>query len=386
MNKKEAQLLLQKYNQKQASAEEAKIIENWYVEESAKQQADPEDFDYTIIQQQMWVNIYQQTHIKTVPLWKRFAVAASIIFVVGIGLYYSQILINDNSQLTAQNDIPPGINKAVLTLADGSQINLSDANNGELAKQAGIKIVKMADGHIRYQLLAANISKETVFNTITVPRGAQQIIELPDGSRVWMNAESAITFPTTFANLNSRKVDLKGEAYFEVAKDKSHPFIVRTVPTSGGGGGQEVKVLGTHFNINAYENEEEVKTTLLEGSVMVTSNPENKSSRSIVVIKPNEQAVVNQIGLYVKPADIEQAVDWKNGDFVFKKESLVQLLSRVSRWYNVTIVFAPGVDTSQTFSGKVSRSKHISEVLKALQSTGELKFSIQGNKVTVFKK
>lgn len=380
MSQQEIRTILAKYNQGLASAEESKLLENWYVAESAKQQLDPEDLDYTAIQRKMWTEINGRTAVKTVPLWRRFAVASAMVMVVGFGIYfYAYRNIAPTDTVVFDKDIAPGINKAILTLASGQQINLSDANSGELAKQQGIQIIKMSDGQIRYRLLELDGAKKGDFNTIEIPRGAQQVIELPDGSKVWLNSESSIKFPTTFVGLKRRDVQLKGEAYFEVAKDKAHPFVVKTA-------NQEVEVLGTHFNINSYGDENEVKTTLLEGSVMVTLYPENKALYSKVMIKPNQEAVSDDIGLSVHEADVEQATDWKNGDFVFNKESLGKLMRRVSRWYNVEVAFTKDVDLNQTFSGKVSRKKHISEVLRALQSTGGLKFSIKDRKVTVSKK
>lgn len=316
----------------------------------------------------------QQKSVRIFPLWKYLS-AAVILIIAGFSVYFFSIKTNVESQ--QQNAaIVPGSNNAVLTLADGRKVNLSKVGNGALLKQAGIQITKSADGQLLYSVLdQGNTASLATYNTIETPRGGQYQVILPDGTKVWLNAASALKFPLSFASMPDRKVELKGEAYFEVAKDKTHPFRVISQD-------QEVKVLGTHFNINSYKEEGAIKTTLLEGSVVVTSNY-NKNGSESVRIKPGEQAVLTDKGINVVEKDVEQVIDWKNGDFIFQQESLKQIMNRIGRWYDVKVVYDQDVNQSLTFSGQVSRSKNIAEILKNLESTGEIRFEVNGANIKV---
>lgn len=309
-------------------------------------------------------------------LWRKIAVAVSLLLVVGFGGYfYSQKAVR-MADLTATNtDVAPGKNKATLTLANGKKIVLSDAVKGELAEENGISITKTQDGQIVYRVAnGALASDQLKYNTLTTARGEQYQVILPDGTKVWLNAASSLKFPSTFAKVSQRKVELTGEAYFEVAKDKTHPFKVAS-------SGQEVEVLGTHFNINSYEDDPTIKTTLLEGSIRVIAD--KIVGKKGVIIKPGEQTRLTAKGIEIVQIDVEQAIDWKNGDFSFQQESLTQLMKRVSRWYNMNVEYQKDVDKEQTFTGQVSRSKHLSELLKNLESIGNVRFKIEGDKITV---
>jgi transmembrane sensor len=305
---------------------------------------------------------------------KRFAIAASIAACLAAGFYfYQQYRVKPESNQTAQNDILPGKNGATLTLSNGRRIILSAANAGVLAKEAGVNIKKTANGKIVYEVEGGDKNNPDKINTLSTGNGETYQIELPDGSRVWLNDVSALTYPTSFAATGNRRVQLTGEAYFEVAKDKAHPFQVVTAK-------QTVTVLGTHFNINAYQDEPAVKTTLLEGSVQVAA-----VNGSTVKIKPGEQAVLKTDNLQVSPADIESAVAWKNGDFIFKDEGLETAMLRVARWYNVKIVYDASAPKSLELGGWVSRSRNISAVLNMMASTGEVHFKVEGRRVLVTK-
>jgi transmembrane sensor len=267
--------------------------------------------------------------------------------------------------------VVPGGNKAYLTLADGRTISLTDAGNGQLAEQAGISIRKTRDGQLVYDIVEANEAIGNI-NTVTTPKGGQYQIVLPDGSKVWLNAASTLSFSTSFASRKNRLVELKGEAYFEVAKDKTKPFIVKSNE-------QKVEVLGTHFNINAYADEENTKTTLLEGSVKVSGSGIFGND---VLLKPNQQSVLAGNTIKVVPVDPETAVDWKNGNFSFNKEDLPTIMRKISRWYDVEIVFQ-GNYTGNDFTGIVSRNKGVSEVLNLLELTGLVHFKTEGRRITV---
>lgn len=318
----------------------------------------------------------QQKNIRVFPLWKYLS-AAVLLIVAGFSVYFFAIKTKMEDQ-PQQAAILPGKNNATLTLADGKKVNLNEVGNGALLKQSGIQITKSADGQLLYKVLndAETTAKLVSYNLVETPRGGQYQIILPDGTKVWLNAASSLKFPMSFASMEDRKVELKGEAYFEVTKDKTHPFKVINE-------GQEVKVLGTHFNINSYKDEGAIKTTLLEGSVVVTSDYTKNGVREEVKIKPGEQAILTEKGINVVEKDVEEVMDWKNGDFIFQKESLKQIMSRVGRWYNVDVVYEKDVNTGLTFSGQMSRSKNIKEILKNLESTGEIEFEISGSKIKV---
>ena len=320
----------------------------------------------------------QETILRPIRNYFKYSIAAAILVVFSVGLYFYN---NNNGEpkeggLTAQhqgNDVNPGGNKAILTLADGSKISLTDAENGELAKQAGIIVTKTKDGQLVYEISAENsASNKLVYNTISTPAGGQYQINLPDGTTVWLNALSSLKYPTIF-NATERKVVLTGEAYFEVAKNPNQPFVVST---NGAGRAQDVTVLGTHFNINSYKNEEATKTTLLEGSVKVGVSIEDNAT-----LVPGQQAILKN-KLKVIKVDATQAIDWINGNFYLNDENIEGVMRKLERWYDVDVVYKgkiPNVD----FGGEISRSKKLSEVLKALEATRTIHFKIDGRRVTV---
>lgn len=311
-------------------------------------------------------------------LWRKIAVAASLLLIIGLGGYFSTQKGGLHVVSTAAYaDIAPGKNTATLTLANGKKIVLSEVAKGKLAEEAGISITKTKDGQIVYRVANSNISSDQLkYNTLTTARAEQYQVILPDGTKVWLNAASSLKFPSTFAKSSQRRVELKGEAYFEVAASKTQAFKVSSA-------GQEVEVLGTHFNINSYEDEPVVKTTLLEGRIRIATEADKIAGEKGLIIKPGEQAIRTTTGLQVVKTDVELAVDWKNGDFNFHSESLTQLMKRISRWYNIDVLYNKDVDKEQTFTGQISRSKHLSELLKNLESIGNVHFKIEENKVTV---
>jgi transmembrane sensor len=265
--------------------------------------------------------------------------------------------------------IIPGGNKAILTLGNGKSIVLDAEKNGLLASQGNLKIVKESNGRIVYAGASQNGAGNEVltFNTISTPRGGQYQVDLPDGTKVWLNAVSSLRYPVSFGS-GDRRVELTGEAYFEVAKDKAHPFKVSV-------NNMEVKVLGTHFNIMAYADEASTKTTLLEGSVQVFKGAKQ------CTIAPGEQAVVGE-DIQVKKVKTSEAVEWKNGNFNFAHEQLPVIMRKISRWYDIDIAYE-GKPTTLKFVGTLPRSKNISEVLKYLELTGLVNFKISERRVIV---
>jgi len=274
---------------------------------------------------------------------------------------------------TAKNDIAPGGNHALLTLSNGTTIVLDDAKNGKLVDQGNMKVVKLDSGMLAYYNNNKN-DQTTVYNTISTPRGGQYQVKLPDGTLVWLNSASSLKFPTTFAGAK-REVELSGEAYFEVVKNKAMPFKVAIVTPSGDGG--EVTVLGTHFNINAYNDETSINTTLLEGSVKFTAGFVEK------LLHPGQQSVFNTSSQTVKvqSVDVHQVIAWKDGFFEFDNTDLATIMRQLSRWYDVDISYQT-INNKGLFGGGISRKLNLSEVLHLLETNG-VQFKIEDRKVIV---
>lgn len=289
---------------------------------------------------------------------------------------YAKLDFSDLSSVYADKDIPPGGNKAILTLADGKAIVLNEAADGELVKAEGMLIRKTGNGQLVYEVTAdQNAVTDYTYNTISTPKGGTYQVILPDGTKVWLNAASSLKFPTSFASFTERKIELSGEAYFEVTKDAKHPFKVHTPK-------QEVEVLGTHFNISSYSDESLVKTTLLEGSVKV-SNLDNKAAQ--VILKPGQQSVLTKGIIKIDKADVDEVLAWKDGLFVFNDEPLEHIMKKVSRWYDVEVIYEPGLDKNKLFGGSVSRFDKVSKVLRQLELTGGVHFKIEEGRIIAMK-
>lgn len=303
-------------------------------------------------------------------------IAASL--VLGFGLLWGAYWIwwngtQDEQQLVQQIEILAGENKAKLTLADGSVISLDDAQNGTIATQGGVHIEKDADGNIRYRKGGNEEISTLAMNTIATPNGGQYRIVLPDGSVAMLNAASSLSYPVRFTE-KERRVKMTGEIYFEIAKatdgnKKRIPFFVETDK-------QEVQVLGTHFNVNAYSNETAIRTTLVEGSVKVRSD-----NGQTALLKPGQQAVLAK-ELDVQQADIQQQLAWVNGDFVFRGETLESVVRQVERWYDVEVEYPPHIGKLR-FNGMVSRSQPLSAIIKMIQSTKKAKVTIKERRLIV---
>ncbi|WP_184547820.1 FecR family protein [Mucilaginibacter sp. FT3.2] len=306
--------------------------------------------------------------------WLKYAVAASILIFMAIGAYlftYKRTTSRSNVKI----DFAPGGNKAMLTLSNGSKIILTDAKNGKLASQGNIAVTKTHDGEVSYDASASTGPEKGArpsYNTITTPKGGQYQVLLADGSKVWLNSVSSISFPTSFTG-KERHVEITGEVYFEVAKNKAKPFFVKA-------GSQEVQVLGTHFNINSYNDEPDIKTTLLEGAVKIRQLNNSFSA----LLKPGQQAVNKLSGpIQVRDADIEQVIAWKNGLFQINDASIEAIMRQAARWYDVDIEYEGKIPQRQ-FSGKIKRDVKASEFLQML-TYFNVHFSIEGRKIIVKK-
>lgn len=313
-------------------------------------------------------------------IFSGWRVAAAIIAIISIAAYFHlshpdrQLVKKINRLKPVQNDVLPGGNKAVLTLADGTQIVLDNARDGALASQGNIAVSKSKDGQLVYQVKKDQPAEnmQPSFNTIRTPVSGQYQVTLSDDTKVWLNANSSLKFPTVFTG-DERSVEIEGEAYFEVAKDKKRPFKVMS-------NGQVIEVLGTHFNVNAYNDEAETKTTLVEGSVKIVSGTSSK------IIKPGQQARVSHENhtMDIASIDPEGVVSWKNGLFVFDNEDIHSIMRKISRWYGVEIVFQND-EINERFGGTISRFENVSQVLKLLEVTETIHFKIEGRRITVMK-
>lgn len=360
------------------SEQELHELEAWYNTIENLEQEVNSDIDQATMGKRIFEMIAIKANLKSYPkrkivLWPRVAAAASIILCLSFGGYY--LLRKQPPQQIAQkqlNDIAPGGNKAILTLSNGQKISLTDARNGNIAQQHGTQIRKAQNGQIVYlaNSLSANgdNSTEMAYNTISTPRGGQWRLSLPDGSRVWLNAASSITFPTTFTGTN-RTVKITGEAYFEIAHNATKPFIVTTKS-------QTIQDIGTHFNINAYDDESSIRTTLVEGSIKVS----NITGSAILI--PGQQSIVqNENKIVVKRADIDEAIAWKSGRFHFDHSDIPTIMREFSRWYNVDIEYKGNVP-SGSFTGNIDRNSNASVALQILSIAG-VHFQIQDKKIIV---
>ncbi|WP_231424702.1 FecR family protein [Pedobacter sp. Leaf250] len=330
------------------------------------------------------LSVIHDEHIHIAPkpaifrkLYKKMSVAAAILLISGLGIYlYSH---NRSVNLVIEiaagsSDLKPGTDRAILKLSDGSQIDLGPIGKKREIRQDGVTISVGEDGQIVYQALEGVDSKSSLgYNTISTPRGGKFKILLPDGTQIWLNASSSLTYPTSFMQAGSRKVKLQGEAYFEVAKQsyegKAMPFIVSTDQ-------QEVKVLGTHFNVNAYEDEGATKTTLLEGSVLLDGK---------TMLRPGEQGISDDGQIKVKLVNASDFIDWKTGDFNLKGNDFRSMMRKISRWYDVEIIYEDSAPENVRLGGWISREKNISSILNLIQRTGDVHFKLEGRRVIVSK-
>lgn len=309
--------------------------------------------------------------------WKRFRwiAAASIVLMLAAGSYFlffrpaqQPVAVAAPEPVRFQNDIPPGADQAVLLLSDGRQVMLDGKSADQLQEKDG-SAIKADESVLTYD--AAASAGGMIYNTLQVPRKGEFRLSLSDGTQVRLNSASSIRYPTVFKG-SERRVVVTGEAYFEVAKDASKPFLVEV-------NGAEIRVLGTHFNVNAYGDEAVIRTTLVEGSVRVS----NKGKT--VMLRPGEQARVTENGdlAVAKDIDTDKELAWINGFFHFDRTGIEAVMKQVERWYDVQVVYEE--KTTQTFKGKIPRKVNVSDMFRMLEATGWVHFRIEGNKVTVLK-
>lgn len=375
-----AKALLEKYKTDELSEEEKVIVEQWlfsYQEAGIDLSEDRMD----TLQKEVWEKIQVRKINKKLP-WLRMVAAACLLLGLGAGLLFFMGKAGHKQQQIAgvmKNDLLPGGNKAMLTLAGGKKISLTDASPGKLAIQSGISISKSDDGQLVYEISeeVVQVTGEINYNTIETPRGGQFQVNLPDGSRVWLNAATVIRFPLSFRDLKERRVELKGEAYFEIEKDVQKPFVVQS-------DGQLIKVLGTQFNVSSYVDEPSIKTTLLEGSIKLEMlNSHGKDSR---ILKPGQQARTSSEAneIRVLSVDVQAETSWKNGFFSFEDMPIELIMKQISRWYDVDVIYKDNL-AGKTVWGSITRYTNVSKVLSILEKTGKIHFRMEGRRIYVSK-
>jgi len=310
-----------------------------------------------------------------IPKWARAAACA--ILLTGIGAY---LWSNNKTKplepvvLVNAADIRPGKNGGILTLADGRQVLLDSTGSGAIATQSGAQVL-LKKGQLVY-VPTGETPVEMVYNMVSTPRGRQFSLVLPDGTKAWLNAASSLRYPTLFAG-NQRRVEVTGEVYFEVARDARMPFRVNV------NNKVEVGVLGTHFNVEAYENEANISTTLLEGSIIVSLSPDRQQQSSshgrAVILKPGEQAQIAGSDSKVIAADIDKTMAWKNGLFDFDGEGLQDVMRQIERWYDIEVVYEKGVRSSE-FVGKLTRDVTLNQLLEGFKDL-DIHYKLEGRRL-----
>jgi len=362
MDIQKAQELLEKHGKGTLTKDEQALLDRWYLEVESQQPPAEPSADLMQKQKQVFARIDHTLHPKTRSLWPRIAAAASIVVIFSAGYFLiRRPAIQNSEQVAYHNDIAPGHNQATLTLANGQKIILTKGLSGQIATQGQVKI-SASEQDIVY---TANASADAVgYNTLSTAKGEQSPypLVLEDGTKVWLNAESSLTFPTAF-NAKERIVKLTGEAYFEVKHNASQPFKVQTEK-------QTIQDIGTSFNVNAYPNEPQTKTTLIEGVVKVNN----------ITLKPGEQTE----GTKAKQVNVAQFIAWKNHDFYFDNDHIETVMRQLSRWYNIEVNYE-GPVTTEVFYAQLSREKNISAILRGLEKTKGVHFKIEGRRVTVSK-
>lgn len=378
MNQTEILALLQKYQKGTLSDIEKDKLDAWYLHNASTTKRKLNEYELEDSYDYLKSKLPLKEEPRTINIWPRVAVAASITLLLASGIFYLTKSKEQVNQVTEKpQEIAPGGNRGILTLSNGKQIVLSDISEKDtIAKEGGedeVTIKMSADGVITYVVNPnADDSKtnEDAFNTLSTPTGGQYNIVLADGTKVYLNAVSSLKYPAQF-NGEQRIVELEGEAYFEVAKNKNQPFIVKSAD-------QSIKVLGTHFNVHAYDNEPVTKTTLLEGSVAVSYKNQN------TILKPGQQSNVSDklTKIIVKEVDTEAAIAWKNGRFKFDNSDLKSVMKQLERWYGIKVEYRGDVSDVR-FNGGTFRNKNLSEVLKVLELSN-IKFKVEGKTIIVY--
>ncbi|NGM62622.1 DUF4974 domain-containing protein [Sphingobacterium sp. SGG-5] len=369
--KKEVQELIRKYISGQCTPTEAHIVESWYAAYLDKHSSST-SYDEEKIKEEVWDEIAKQRPVKVRKFVKWWRVAAAATFIFGSFAIYQFALMPffASTEQYAQNEdvILPGGNTAILTTSDGKKIELTSSEKGILKRGEGFEIKKTEEGMVVFDVKAGKALSANTYNTIQTPKGGIYQVVLPDGSKAWLNNASSISFPTQFP-IDERTVKITGEVYFEVTHDKKRPFRVSTRQ-------QKVEVLGTKFNINAYDDEPLMKTTLVEGSVRVTGGS------AVQVLRPGYEMITQKDGDdRVSVADLKSTLAWKEGIFHFERVKLPVLMRQLARWYDIELVYENELPADE-FVGDIKRSEDIHKVLEILRE-GNVATTLEGRKLIV---
>lgn len=371
MNTNSPEDILDQYLAGRSAEAEKALVENWYNELSDQQNGVPA-IDYERCYRTLKAGLPGPAKARVTRLWPRLAAAAVAVIILTAGLFYFNVRTQQQDAGIRERyagDVPPGNAGAMLTLANGKKIRLSDAADGKLAEESGVRIVKSAEGEVVYEISGA--ADPDAVNTLSTAAGETYRLVLPDGTVVWLNSASTLTYSPGLVKQGKRRMRLQGEGFFHVAKNKTQPFVVEA-------GGQEIEVLGTQFNVNSYPEEPEVATTLLEGAVRVSSGAAQQ------VIHPGEQVSGNgDIGLKVRKVDADQVIDWKNGEFNLDDVDFKVAMRKIARWYNVEVVYDASVPANITSGGWISRDVKLSTILEGIERSGLVRFRVDGRKVYV---
>ncbi len=375
MKREDIQLLLKRYTEGKCTPKEMELLdawadhqaatENWlWLDESHKNSTQEK------IRKKIYLSSPKRSYAK---LWLS-GIAAALFLVCSIGIYLQYLDKDSRMEVALKHTrevVSPGTNAAMLTLGDGTVLSLDSAAHGFLAAENDVLIRKGGHGELLYSHDKKTNASTISLNTLSVPRGGNYQLQLEDGTKVWLNSASSITYPSTFSE-NSRSVTLKGEAYFEVAVNKNKPFMVSANDV-------EIIVTGTHFNVCAYDDDETLKTTLLEGGVYV-----KKDGRKII-LQPGEQAISRKSSgeLIHAVVDPSNAVAWKSGNFVFEDQDLRSIMRNLSRWYDVEIAFEGKIPYDKKVGGTFSKAKGVVSLLDNLQKLIGIKYKIEGRRITV---
>lgn len=374
MNRQTIYSLIKKHKDGTATASEKQALADWYNQISNQESEFPEDKES--VREEILMRLLSEIDFpKTRSFgYKKWLVAASVLIILTAGalLFEKKQRESKNSAIALNQPIQPGSNKAVLVLANGTKIRLADVGNGKITQQGGSQVIKTADGKLTYDAGSnASANGQLQYNTMETPKGGQYQLLLPDGTRVWLNAATTLKYPVDFTSSKERVVELNGEAYFEVAHNKNQPFRVVTNK-------QVVEVLGTHFNVNAYSDEQHTKTTLLEGAVKITAGSKN------TMLKPGQEADLTA-AFTVSDVDPLEAVDWKNGFFRFDDEDLEIVMREIARWYDVKVVFQDESIKKESLVAVTTRFANIATLLKKLEQATDARFIIEGSTIRVTK-
>lgn len=372
---KDIKPILEKVESGTYNGEEERIAKLWLFQLRSKDLDQISEAELEDTSEQIWNRLQPDaaTPVRRFKGWQRIGAVAAAILVIAFGFYFYY----DKKQLGLESasglvqDVAPGAQGATLTLADGKKVRLSDALSGAIAEESGVSITKSADGQLIYSLKgnSADVNKE---NTLSTSNGETYQLRLPDGTRVWLNTGSSLTYAPKLVQAGQRRVKLVGEAYFEVAKDRSKPFIVRT-------GTQQVEVLGTSFNVNAYLDEPVTSTTLVEGSIKI------KTEKGEHLVRPGEQAINTGKDIRIVRTETENITDWKDGDFYLNHVDFKVAMRKIARWYDVDIVYDGSVPEGLESGGWISRDKPLSQVLKSIESSGMVRFRKEGRTIHVIR-